>query len=368
MPNLNALDNIGDNAEQELNKLLFSVVNTALEQYEDRLRLDDIDVRNLYLTESREIVLEGMLKSTTLGLKQAYVIPSIESVGKYYLNAEYFGSTLSNRLYRDAQRAQRTTTAVVQQHLKARTTWQRLAKDIRTKVVTVDDLPQYLLDVQDAFDKYGATSKTFQKALNKAERQIAKFTNKNGITRSNLTRAYSDVVKAAARGDDALLKKKMTIAVDKKAINNSERLSRSELSRAYSESEIRRMLDDPDILGKRFVLSPSHPRPDECDFHAEVDSFGMGGGISPVGQGTPLPAHSRCICMYEDVLRTDKNRVGRFSNARTEDYLKGLSEEKRSSILGKKNANDIENWSKNLNGYEGVQDLTALPSELVVKK
>jgi hypothetical protein len=36
--------------------------------------------------------------------------------------------------------------------------------------------------------------------------------------------------------------------------------------------------------------------------------------------------------------------------------------------LGKKNADDIENWSKNLKGYRGEQDLTALPSELVVKK
>lgn len=377
MPNLNALDNIGDITEQELNKLLFSVVNTALEQYEERLRVSDIDVRTLYLTESREIVLEGMLKSTKLGLKGTYIIPSIEGVGKYYLKTEYFGKTLSTRLYEDAVAAQKITASVVTQHVKARTTWQRLAKDVRKKMVQRDDIPQYLLNVQDAFNKVGVdgkATKELQEALARAEKQIAKFTNKDGITRSNLTRSYSDVVKAATKGDPALLRKKMTIAVDKKAISNSERLSRSELSRAYSESEVRRMLDDEDIIGKRHVLSPSHPRPDECNFHAEVDGWRMGAGVSPVGQGTPLGIHSRCICMFEDVLRKDGDRVGRFSKEKTQGYLQGLKDgskkdrDKLQGIVGKKGMENLDDWEKNLKGWKGEQDLTALPTELVVKK
>lgn len=367
MPNLNAIDNIGDKAELELQALLSSSVQQALDEIEKGL---DPNIRTLYYQETRKVILDSMISGTLLGLQGNYIIIDTPSVESYYLNTQYKGSTLSNRLYRDAQRAQRAVESTVKQHIKTRTNWLKLTQDIRKKNILKPDLPQYIQEVRDAFNAHDI--RKLKTALKKAERNIARLSNQDGITRSNLKRAYSDVVKAAKAGDPELLEVKLSVAVEKKAINNSSRLARSEISRAYMDAEVRRMNDDPDVIGYRSVLSPAHPRPDVCDFHAEADQFGLGAGVFPKQFGNPVPHHARCICMSEEVLVGEEGGgSGRFSAGRGREYLQDLKKndpDKLKAIMGTKGSRNLSEWQKAMPSYESPKTLHALPKKFVELK
>jgi len=369
MPNLNRIDDIGDITDAEFEKLLREVVNDAVTSLENS---ENINIRSLYNGQSREIILDGMVKSAQAGHGVSYFIPSIENFNEYYLTSTYNGSTLSNRIYRDSQRAQRALEKTVKQHIKDKTNWQRLTKDIKKNVIPKGDVPQYIKDVEEAFKKADVTG--LKKAIRKANRRIEMFTDKDGITKSNLRRAYADVVKAAEKGDAALLKKKMSTAVEKKAINNSQRLARSELSRAYMDAELRRIQDDVDMIGWRSILSPQHPRPDICDFMAQADQYGMGAGVFPKSMGSPLPHHPGCICMVAGVLRQDGDRSGRHSKTRVKEYLTGLknggakSREKLKGILGVEGSMNINEWERYMRNWKGVQSLTPTPQDLIQRE
>jgi hypothetical protein len=369
MPNLNALDDIGDISDSRFTRLLNSLTDEVMES----IRIEEKPlIRAQYNSAARKITLDAVLSGVEIGLRDAYLIPSIENIGKYYLNTQYEGSTLSDRIYRDAQAAQRAVESTVKDHIKARTNWQSLTKDIKRKAVPVGDIPGYLEDIEKAFKD--GDIKGLKSSIRKANRRIKLFTNEKGITRSNLKKAYSDVVKAAEKGDAALLEKKINIAIKKKAINNSQRTARTELSRAYFDAEMRRMHDDPDIIAYRSVLSPSHPRPDQCNYYAEVDAAGMGPGVWPKTISLGFPYHSRCICMLEDVVRKRGETVGRFSKERSREYLQDLksggvkSQEKLKGIMGVEGSKNLSEWEDNLKGWEGVTKSHALPKRLVVKK
>lgn len=369
MPNLNAIDNIGDKAERQLQALLVASVETALDQIEQEL---PPDIRSSYHTETRKIILASIQTSTQLGLQEEYLIRDVDAFNKYYLNTNYKAGTLSKRLWKDAQRAQRAVETTVKQHIENRTTWVKLTQDIRRVSFRKDELPQYIKDIELAFKRSGQTG--LKTALKKAERNIERFSTEEGITRSNLQRAYSDVVKAARNGDLAVLEEKLSVALEKKAINNSENLARTEISRAYQDATMRRMQDDPDVIGWRWQLSPSHPRPDQCNTYAEWNAFGRGEGVYPVNEGPPFPAHNRCLCMIEEVLVGEAPESGRFSHERGREYFtslkKGTEEdrEKLKSMVGVKGMRNMNEWQKNLKGWNGVQKQTPLPKDLVVKK
>jgi hypothetical protein len=367
---VNEVDKIGDVAEKQFQTLLSVSVDQMMKDFENG---EPLQLRNSYLKASTEITTSALITSTDLGIGESYIIASIEGVNKYYLTTPYYGGVLSDRLYTNANNAQGAVTATVNQHIKAKTTWQNLAKAVNQPKIRADKLPSYITNVESALKEYGADSKELRSAVKKANRQITRLTDKTGITRSNLRRAYSNVVKVAEKGDEALLRAKMTVALQKKAINNSEMLAKSEISRAYFEAEQRRLVNDPDVIGWRSVLSSAHPRPDICNYHAEVDGYGMGVGVSPVAYGNPIGYHPRCICQVEAVLRKEGLRKGRFSNERSEDYLRGLKtgtksdRDKLQSMLGVQGSKNIGNWKNNLRGWQEPKQLAVLPSELVVK-
>lgn len=369
MPNLNAIDTVGDISEEEFVRLLNQITRESMEAIEAGT---NIDIRGLYTTESRSIILKAMKEAVTIGLGARIIISDEDDLAQYYLHTEYKGSTLSKRLYRDSIKAQRIVESTIKKHIQNKTTWLRLTKDIKKKKILNEDLPQYIKDVENSF-KAGDV-KGLKTSLRKAERNIKRFLDKDGITSSNLKRAYSDVVKAAVAGDTARLERKIREAVDKKAINNSQRLARSELSRAYMDAELRRIQDDSDMIGYRSVLSPNHPRPDICDFMAQADQYGMGAGVFPKSNGSPVPHHANCICMIQGVIRQDGDRTGRHSHERVKSWLNGLKgggakdQKKLKAIMGVEGSKHINEWEKYMKGWQGEQNLSPLPAQYTSRK
>lgn len=86
-------------------------------------------------------------------------------------------------------------------------------------------------------------------------------------------------------------------------VNNSRRIAVSEVHNARAEAETQHMINDPFVAAVRWELSPnrsaspgsSFTPPDECDFLATQDLFGLGPGIYPVGSVPPPPhPYDRC--------------------------------------------------------------------------
>lgn len=76
----------------------------------------------------------------------------------------------------------------------------------------------------------------------------------------------------------------------------AKRLGRTELNNAFHATAVRQGIDDPYIVGQRWNLSGSHPKPDECNDYA--DDVHYEGGEPGVYEPNAVPAkpHPQCLC------------------------------------------------------------------------
>ncbi|PHS71945.1 MAG: hypothetical protein COB22_05880 [Cycloclasticus sp.] len=87
-------------------------------------------------------------------------------------------------------------------------------------------------------------------------------------------------------------------------MDNALRLFRTEINRAHGLAYQNTAFSHPDVVGTRFLLSPSHPRPDICDMHSKVNRYGLGAGVYPKGK-SPWPAHPNTLS-YEETVFIDQ--------------------------------------------------------------
>lgn len=85
------------------------------------------------------------------------------------------------------------------------------------------------------------------------------------------------------------------------ASSAARRLARTEISRVHAIATQRVALVTPGIVGLRYVLSGSHPRPDRCNPLADRDVHGLGTGVYPVRDCPLPPAHPQCLCGVQRV-------------------------------------------------------------------
>ena len=73
------------------------------------------------------------------------------------------------------------------------------------------------------------------------------------------------------------------------------RLGRTEINNAHHETSIRMSQSRPWVVGYKWNLSGSHPRPDICNQYAERDHDGLGRGVYAKGNAPSKP-HPQCLC------------------------------------------------------------------------
>lgn len=91
------------------------------------------------------------------------------------------------------------------------------------------------------------------------------------------------------------------------------RVLRTEMNRAYVESNVACLAQHPDVIGIRYLLSPLHPKTDICDLYAAANLYGLGPGVYPPNE-LPYPAHPNTLCTIEAVFIdevTDADRAGK---------------------------------------------------------
>jgi len=362
MPNLNKIDSIGDKAAEGIAETMLSVVDQTMIAYSEGERAT---IRAYYLTETTGITQAALLEGSSLGLGSQYVMPVVQDVTDYYMFSKYKTGNLSDRLNDNAKVAQNVVDKTVKQHIKAKTNWKKLGNDLtKKKISSKSDIPKYLQDLVDASKAINPDSKEIAKLAEVARKRIEKLISDGKGGTANLKNAYKNVVKAVEKGDVVALEKKLTLALDKKARYQADRLARNEISRAYFDGFNREMADDEDVSGWKSLLSPSHPRTDICDYYAEADQFGLGGGVYPKNYGNPIPHHVGCICMAELVYVDPFNKKkGKFSEKGGQEYIDNLSDKDKRAMF---NVKDRENpTANNLRGFNSPINLHALPKDLV---
>jgi hypothetical protein len=80
------------------------------------------------------------------------------------------------------------------------------------------------------------------------------------------------------------------------------RIVRTEMATAHHRAVIAASIDDEDVVGYLWRLSPSHPEWDICDIYAGVD-YGLGKGVFPPDKVPAGKAHPHCFCSLTPTTR-----------------------------------------------------------------
>lgn len=247
--------------------------------------------------------------------------------------------TLSAGLYRDAAEVARNVGSVVANHLRGLQEARDLARSIYEGynfrppgaeplqvVVTNRLLPRYLREAL----------LTDPRVANEIERAFAQL-QVDGLRTPALRAAYNETLAALDRVRDGagadLLARKLRVAFEEKVRYFANRIAQTELHRFYAELRARQLLDDPDLQVVQWQLSPDHPRPDICDYFAEVDAYGLGPGHYPKA-AAPVPSpHPFCRCILAPKLTMSADRA-RFNPDADQAFFRGMTLKEAARIAG----------------------------------
>ncbi len=118
-------------------------------------------------------------------------------------------------------------------------------------------------------------------------------------------------------------------------LDNALRLFRTEINRAHGEAYMMGGEDHPDFGGWRFLLSPSHPKPDICDLLSTQNVHGLGPGVYPSREQCPWPAHPNTLSFVEIVFKDEITAADRAGKETPLQALSRLTPEQRAGALGK---------------------------------
>jgi len=166
----------------------------------------------------------------------------------------------------------------------------------------------------------------------------------------------------SVKGQDAI-NKALGAAQSAKIRYNAERISRTELARAYNEGVNARFDDDDSVTGYKWSLSSRHVFTDECTLFAELDN-GAGPGVYRKDDFPTLPAHPNCMCIKDPHYGEMPKKV---EFRRVKDYLKEQPDKRRAAMIGKAEAVNETLYRRGLekrNIHFG-EDSRRVPEELI---
>lgn len=184
---------------------------------------------------------------------------------------------------------------------------------------------------------------------------------KNGAPNKALQAAYNELLEAVQKGNEKAIEKAVEVAVNEKSRYVAERITRTEMARAWADGFIAKMKTDADIVAVKFKLSSRHPVFDICDMYAKADMYGLGAGIYPKDKLPPLPVHPHCLCRYVEVIEGEVDMQQQRDQVREagDKWLNSLPESHRAQVLGRKGLKaweDGEDWRKYMRGYAGLRE------------
>jgi hypothetical protein len=121
-----------------------------------------------------------------------------------------------------------------------------------------------------------------------------------------LRAAYADVLRAidaleSGKGA-ALLDKRLKVAFFERMRYFANRITRTELHKAYAVREARMLMDDPDVEYVQIRRNPTSDSTCICSLIAGRDKYGLGKGVYPKRSAPVPPFHPYCLCVQSPRL------------------------------------------------------------------
>ena len=80
-----------------------------------------------------------------------------------------------------------------------------------------------------------------------------------GALNKALQAAYNELLEAVQKGNEKAIEKAVEVAVNEKSRYVAERITRTEMARAWADGFVAKMKTDADIVAVKFKLSSRHP-------------------------------------------------------------------------------------------------------------
>lgn len=295
----------------------------------------------------------------------------VESMGEELADKwDESGMTLSEKLHGVGVKMRGAIVSTLQEQMRRNKTWTEAARALYDgygddgqnvynggkDIISRQDLPKYLQKVRVATGNDLQALAEQRQAIDNINRLA-----KNGAPNKALQAAYNKLLEAVQKGNEKAIEKAVEVAVNEKSRYVAERITRTEMARAWADGFIAKMQKDADIVAVKFKLSSRHPVFDICDMYAKADMYGLGAGIYPKDKLPPLPVHPHCLCRYVEVIEGEvdmqqqRDQVQEAGNK----WLNSLPESRRAQVLGRKGLKaweDGEDWQGYMRGYAGLRE------------
>ena len=278
------------------------------------------------------------------------------------------GMTLSEKLHGVGVKMRGAIVSTLQEQMRRNKTWTEAARALYDgygddgqnvynggkDIISRQDLPKYLQKVREATGNDPQALAEQRQAIDNINRLA-----KNGAPNKALQAAYNELLEAVQKGNEKAIEKAVEVAVNEKSRYVAERITRTEMARAWADGFIAKIKDDADIVAVKFKLSSRHPVFDICDMYAKADMYGLGAGIYPKDKLPPLPVHPHCLCRYVEVIEGEVDMKQQRDQVQEagDKWLNSLPESNRAQVLGRKGLKaweDGEDWRKHMRGYAGL--------------
>lgn len=325
-------------------------------------------------------VTDSVVKSALYGYgtRPTFALLANEGLTSKLLELSYDGSKtgLSERIHRNVTRAKKTITSTLKTAMQAGQTVRDLAQELFDGYGYGQRIDMPGAEVNRQLQKLAAAEKTRIRELKRAGvqgvtpepilrkiRRLEAYT--DDMSKTNLRTSYKQLIRSIEAQNAKALEKAVYVAVQEKARSQALMVAQTEISCAYGAAFESRAVQDPDVVGIGYSLSPSHDIFDICDFHTSAD-FGYGPGIYPLDSVPEFPFHPRCNCRMEEVFRGELPEDARIDPVREEQgatrYLNRLPKEKRRELMGVQGNSEFTDqgrWRNSLRQYRGHREAQA---------
>ena len=281
------------------------------------------------------------------------------------------GMTLSEKLHGVGVKMRGAIVSTLQEQMRRNKTWTEAARALYDgygddgqnvynggkDIISRQDLPKYLQKVREATGNDLQALAEQRQAIDNINRLA-----KNGAPNKALQAAYNKLLEAVQKGNEKAIEKAVEVAVNEKSRYIAERITRTEMARAWADGFLAKIKDDADIVAVKFKLSSRHPVFDICDMYFKADMYNLGAGIYPKDKLPPLPVHPHCLCRYVEVIEGEVDMQQQRDQVREagDKWLNSLPESRRAQVLGRKGLKaweDGKDWQGHMRGYAGLREV-----------
>lgn len=222
---------------------------------------------------------------------------------------------LSTNLYRHIDDVNANVLKTINEHAKALNN----AQDLALKIFEGYDFKDDPLKVQKGLPKY-----LFDPLKELQAKQLKT---------PALKAAYMQLLEAQS---DKELKKALKTAMYERNRFFANRIAQTELHRIHTHYKVKQILEDDGVEVVQIKLSATHPKVDICDYHANLDAYGLGKGCYPKHKAPLPPYHPFCRCIVSSRMDLSLSDAEPIPDDPELNLMRSFNESDQVNILGTK--------------------------------